>query len=231
MPQSDDLEPRAYREAGHATMSYLIRNGFIENYVPLYDRWLILPEFSAVSIEGPSADWNKPTFSLGSLLPSVQVELAGHVAEQIKFDSSLDTGFSRAMLVVAGYFDDQKSIGKAIQNPHLPPDPPPARPYMPLVLNAFHGIEGTVEQYMPESSMDYDERTRRSVQIFQDMYPYLVDRLRLHWPAVEALAQALLQHKTLSEAEAFQVLEPAISDEAKAEAQAFLALSRERRGK
>jgi len=54
------------------------------------------------------------------------------------------------------------------------------------------------------------------------MYPYLADSLRLHWRAVEALAQALLQRKTLGEREAFQVIGQQISVESEAKAQAYL---------
>jgi hypothetical protein len=76
-------ENRAYREAGHAVMSYLIREGYTDKFLPL-DRSLMLPAFSCVAIEGESADWSKLTFSLGSLITVSQVLLAGCLAERIK---------------------------------------------------------------------------------------------------------------------------------------------------
>src|SRR5579859_5700729 len=176
----------------------------------------MLPEFAAISIDLESRYFYKDTGSLGSLMPTVQVELAGHVAEQIKFDASPDAGFSRAMQAVAGELEDRQCVMKAIKFPHLPPDPPPVRPYVPLVISAFHGIGGTLEEFSAKSTV------QDSVRIFQDMYPYLADSLRLHWRAVEALAQARLQRKTLGEREACQVIGQQISVESEAKAQAYL---------
>lgn len=84
--QVENLEGRAYREAGHATMSFLIRKGFVERFVPV-DRSLMLPEFAIVSIEGQGVDWGEITRGLGSLMTVPMVLLAGCLAEQIKYPS------------------------------------------------------------------------------------------------------------------------------------------------
>src|SRR5260221_2411612 len=78
-------EARALREAGHAVMSYLIRAGLTEKYVPV-DRSLILPAFKQVSIEGPSAEWDATTIGLGSFVTVPQVLMAGDAALRIKYN-------------------------------------------------------------------------------------------------------------------------------------------------
>ena len=120
--QADPLEKLAYQEAGHATMSYLIRRGFVKKYVPV-DRSLILPTFTRISIEGQSADWGKLTPGLGSLMTVSQVLLAGALAKEIKFHpyqgSSLDTdgpSSKRALHLISSYIEeyggDKMSIAK-----------------------------------------------------------------------------------------------------------------------
>jgi hypothetical protein len=76
-------EQRAYREAGHAVMSYLIRGGFTDQHIPI-DRSLILPPFKRVAIEGTSGDWGEITPGLGSLITAPQVLIAGVAVDQIQ---------------------------------------------------------------------------------------------------------------------------------------------------
>jgi hypothetical protein len=47
--------------------------------------------------------------------------------------------------------------------------------------------------------------------------------LRSYWASVEALANALLQEKTLTEGRAFEIIEKEIPEKAKARAKAFTA--------
>jgi hypothetical protein len=160
--------------------------------------------------------------------PSVQVELAGHVAEQIKFDPGPDAGLSRAMEVVAAELAESKRVMKAIKFPHLPPDPPPPpRPQPLLIAGVFHSLK--MDNEWEGKTPDFDLMDKRSVETFQDIYLYMADSLRLHWPAVEALAHALLARKALSKAEAFQVIEQEISDESNAKAQAYIERLRQER--
>ncbi|MBN1935493.1 MAG: hypothetical protein JW934_12570 [Anaerolineae bacterium] len=111
LEQANSLEQCAYREAGHAVMSYLIRGGFIEEFVPIY-RSLILPKFDKVAIEGPSADWAKATLGLGSLMTVPQVLLAGHWAAQIMCNEGNDNISSnspltqRALQFVTSYIEE-----------------------------------------------------------------------------------------------------------------------------
>src|SRR5215216_5383424 len=83
---SNSLEKRAYRESGHAVMSFLISKGFTDKYIPV-GRDGILPEFKQVTIEAESTDWAETTTNLGSLMTVPQVLIAGHMAESIKYNS------------------------------------------------------------------------------------------------------------------------------------------------
>jgi hypothetical protein len=133
MATEEELTPehRAYREAGHATMSLLLRHGFIERFVPIA-RPIPLPGFEAVSIEGESRYWGELTRGLGSLLTASQVLIAGDVAERLKFDPPkpgevhVDSPLVQlALHLVTGYVEeyggDSMSVEErdAIANPQL----------------------------------------------------------------------------------------------------------------
>jgi len=88
----------AYREAGYAVLSYLIRHGFTTKYVPI-GRLDCLPPFEQVTIEGESPDWTKVTSNLCSLVTVPQVLLAGYVAETIKHDILEDISPRKSKLI------------------------------------------------------------------------------------------------------------------------------------
>lgn len=94
-PQGDSPEYRAYREAGHAVMWYLIiKTGSADDLfaAPIQppDRKNTLSEFQSVTIVGQGTDWGKFTFSLRSLLTTPLVLLAGNASERIKFNIDED---------------------------------------------------------------------------------------------------------------------------------------------
>ena len=160
-------ERRAYREAGHAVMSYLLRQGFANQFVPI-GRSLMLPAFRQVSIVGQSGNWAETTFSLGSFITVPQVLIAGPVAEHIQYK-----------------IQDETLLRTSKQ-----------------MSRAWGLLEGYYEEYR-------GDRTGIPV-LLTDMIHYVDELLREHWASVEALAQALLQKKLLSEAEAFAVIEKEI---------------------
>jgi hypothetical protein len=177
-------EQRAFREAGHAVMSYLIRKGFTEKYVPV-DRSLILPAFEQVAIEGDSAPWAKITFGLGSFVTVAQVLLAGYAAEKIKL---------------------------AIHE-----EPDPDRSVLVFIARGLLG--GYLSEYNDDTP--YPEHYKRSLEWLKEILGYVEDRLQLYWESVEALAEALLHFKVLSEAQAFQIIEQKIPESAKIRASIF----------
>jgi len=94
-PQSDSLEYRAYREAGHAVMWYLIiKTGLADDLfaapIQAPDRKNLLAEFQNVTIVDKGTDWGNFTFSLRSLLTTPLVLLAGNASEKIKFNINED---------------------------------------------------------------------------------------------------------------------------------------------
>jgi ATP-dependent Zn protease len=185
--QSHSIERLAYQEAGHAVMSYLIRKGFTEKYVPI-DRSLILPTFKKVAINGESADWGEITFGLGSLITTAQVLLAGNASEQIKFGTRNDM---------------------------------PA-PEAASVKRAEHLTAAYIEEYAGEG-MGFSERDERTNELVHEMSKFVDEILRTHWASVEALATALLEHRSLSENQAFGIIERDIPEDAKGRAKAFAA--------
>lgn len=178
------LEHRAYREAGHAVMSYLIRKGFIEKYVPV-DRSLILPEFQQIAIEGESAPWAKTTFGLGSLVTVPQVLLGGYAAERIRYAINEEVAPNRSVLVDI----------------------------------AHELLGGYLSEY--NEGIPYRKLDKRSWEWVKELLDYVEERLRVYWGGVVALAEALLQDKVLTEAQAFQIIEQKIPEEAKKRAREF----------
>jgi hypothetical protein len=183
LQQSGSSEHRAYQEAGHAVMSYLIRKGFTDKYVPV-DRSLILPEFKQVTIEGESANWAETTFGLGSLVTVPQVLLAGYTAVRIKYNVTED-------------ISPEKST---------------------LIERAWDLLGGYIEEYGTDNPA---ERDKQATKWLNEMYDYVEEKLRAHWVSVNALANALLQQKTLSEGEAFEIIEQDIPEDLKAKAKVF----------
>ncbi len=199
--RSVSTDRRAYREAGHAVMSYLVRNGFTDKYVPLV-RSGILPAFEKVAIEGESANWAKRTPGLGSLITVPQVLLAGYLAEAIKYGNheavSPRTGL-KALL--AALIPDNFLGYKAVTGSSL------------LVDMAHKLLGGYLSEY------DYLYPDARSSEWLQEMMAFVEETLRKYWVSVESLATALLQVKTLSEEQSFVIIRTHISDEDAAMAQ------------
>jgi hypothetical protein len=170
----DTLEYSAYRESGHAVMSYLIRKGFTDKYVPI-DQSLILPAFERVAIESESANWAQLTFGLGSLVAVSQVLLAGYAAQRIRLN-----------------------LHEAISLRHAP-----------LIESAWHFLGGYLEEY---SETDPSVRDQRATEWLAEMFTYVESTLRAHWVSVEALVAALLRFKSLSEAQAVEIIEKDIPE-------------------
>jgi hypothetical protein len=107
---AESLEHRAFREAGHAVMSCLIRTGSTDRFVP-FDRSLILAPFQLITLESPKASWDELTGSLGSLIATAQVLSAGYLAERIQYqlvDSTFppqDSAVQTALHLIGAYIE------------------------------------------------------------------------------------------------------------------------------
>jgi len=181
---SNSLEKRAYRESGHAVMSFLISKGFTDKYIPV-GRDGILPEFKQVTIEAESTDWAETTTNLGSLMTVPQVLIAGHMAESIKYNSVEEI--------------------------------PPRK--SKLIKEARNLIDGYIDEYATD---DFIKKHSLTTKFLKDVYAYVEENLRTHWISVEALANALLQKRTLSEEEAFEIIERNIPEDLKGKAKTAL---------
>lgn len=82
-PDINPLENRAYNQAGHATISYLIRYGYAEKYLPA-NRSLMLPTFETISLTSDVTNWGQLTGTSTSLLTVPQVLVAGYIAEALQ---------------------------------------------------------------------------------------------------------------------------------------------------
>jgi hypothetical protein len=79
-------ELHAYAEAGHAVMSYLLKQGQATEFVPL-SRSDMLPPFPGVKLTPHGAEWGRLTANLGSMMTTAQVVLAGWVVLNEKFEA------------------------------------------------------------------------------------------------------------------------------------------------
>jgi hypothetical protein len=187
-PFSNELDRRAYREAGHACMSFLIRHGYILQYLPR-DLSLVLNEFTSLSLDGPAVDWDKLTFSLGSLMSVPQVLLAGYLAERRQFELQRLNEYDLTS---------------------------------PLAKKSLHLITSYVEEYGGEE-MSFKLRDEKALEIFKLVFAYVAQNLETFWPSVQALAAALLDRRTLSQAQAFEIILRAIPAGAQLQAREYMA--------
>ena len=112
----NELEHLAYHEAGHAVMSYLLREGHTNKQT------IPLDEFEKVAIQGEMQDWGKTTVSLDSWISAAQALLAGHISEKIKYgglddvlygDSAQD--LSAAKHLIASFIEEMTRDSEAVR--------------------------------------------------------------------------------------------------------------------
>jgi len=93
---------------------------------------------------------------------------------------------------------------------------------VPQVLLAGHTAVrikyNVIEEYGTDNPT---ERDNQATKWLKEIYDYVEEKLRMHWVSVNALANALLQQKTLSEREAFEIIERDIPEDLKAKAKVF----------
>jgi hypothetical protein len=168
-------ERRAFREAGHVVMAYLIlKAGWLDFIfaIPIaaVDRPYLVPPFMHVTLEGAGVDWGEISFSLRSLITTPVILLAGFAAERLK------DGISDAVLPASS----------------------------PLTGQALGLLAAYEEEYGEE---DTRERDRRAARVLVAYFELAEAAMLWHWKSIEALAQALLQSKTLSAEAAYAVVE------------------------
>jgi hypothetical protein len=185
---SDSLERRAYCEAGHAVMAFLIlKAGIADNLfllpVSADTRPYFVAKFEQISIKHTCSNWGAITYSLASLTTTPMVLLAGYAAERIKYNINEDV------------------------TPHC----------SDLTARAWHLSACYFDEYdRDDSRTDCSERDRWATETLIERYNLVEKELRFHWASVEVLASALLSQEVLSRDSAFEIIENNLPEETKA---------------
>jgi cell division protease FtsH len=183
----------AYHEAGHAIVAMLTPGADPVHKVSIIPRGVAL----GVTLSAPEAD--RFSYDRSYLLGKIKVALGGRVAEELVFeevttgaqnDLKQVTELARNMLGLWGMSD---VIGPLVviqeENGHVPVYPP-------------------LEEISPATRQLFDEEVRHLVE---DSHEQLTQLLIAHRERLDALAQALLEHETLDQDEAYVAagIEPA----------------------
>lgn len=167
----------AYREAGCAVASCLIRIKGMTGFLPQAHPHLV-PPFDYVTIEGKGPDWGKTRPEWGNLTCAVFILLVGYVAEQSVFPtSSGDRPGWGSPLIWQSFELARQRVASAY--------PTPARPGQPLSSQ----IEQDARTYLI-SMLNFATQ-------FCCSYSWYIDRV----------AEALLRNKTLTEKQVFDIIQ------------------------
>ena len=184
MMSRDDRRRTAYHEAGHAIVGMLTPGADPVRKVSIIPRGMAL----GVTFAAPDAD--RYNYSKQELLAKIKVALGGRVAEELvlgdettgaESDIAQLTELARHMV---GRWGMSKAIGPI------------------LVSSDGHGpFPMAAQETSPQTQELVDEEVRR---IVDDAYAEVTTLLTENRPKLDALAQALLQHETLDEQDAYE---------------------------
>jgi cell division protease FtsH len=206
MISDEDRRRTAYHEAGHAIVGMLTPGADPVRKVS------IIPRGSALGVTFSAPDSDRFNYLEPELRAKIKVSLGGRVAEQVVFgdistgaESDLDqlTGLARQMVGRWGMSD---AIG-------------------PLALLPRDGMSGPFSggpELSPETQKLIDDEMRH---IVSDAHQQVVKLLQDNRDRLDHLAEALLEHETLDEDDAYAAAGVARAAAAPAEALAVAALS------
>lgn len=185
---SHERERVAYHESGHALLGMLIDGADPVRKVS------IIPRGRALGVTFQSPDTDRYGYSSNYLRGRLIGTLGGRAAEEIVY-SDTTTG-AESDLEQATHIARQM-VGRWGMSTAIGPVsllPPPAAPGSP-----------------PAGWVDLSEETRQRVdeevqRVLDESYRDAVDLLRRHRRQLDALAEALLTHETLDEAEVYRVV-------------------------
>jgi hypothetical protein len=131
--------------------------------------------------------------SMLSEFKSITIE--GEDADWGKLTSSLRSLITTSLVLLAGHASERIKYGVSGEiSPHS----------STLAEKAWHLLGSYFEEY---GEKDWEERHRQATRELEELFELADKELRARWASVDALANALLQSKTLSEGEAFQIVE------------------------
>jgi cell division protease FtsH len=185
MMSPEDRRRTAYHEAGHAIVAMLTDGADPVRKVSIIPRGLAL----GVTFSAPEAD--RYSYQQRELVARIKVSLGGRAAEEIVFDqpttgaeSDIEqlTGIARHMV---GRWGMSRTVG-------------------PLAVLARDGqgpfLPGVSEVSQHTQQLVDDEVHR----IIQEAYEEVVPLLQTNHDRLDSLAQALLEHETLDEDQAYE---------------------------
>ena len=181
----------AYHEAGHAMMSMLLPGAD-----PL-EKVTIIPRGRALGATEQIPEEDRYNLTRNYLLDRITVMLGGRAAEKVQFsdqttgagdDLQKATQIARRMVTQWGMSDKVGSVAFQYGSSH---------PFLGREL-------GSQKDFSEETAKIIDDEVRR---LISECLQRAVDALRRHKAALDGLAQALLDHETLSKDEAQEILE------------------------
>ena len=192
----EEKEVIAYHEAGHAMMSMLLPGAD-----PL-EKVTIIPRGRALGATEQIPEEDRFNLTRRYLLDRITVMLGGRAAEQVQFSDSTTgagddlqkaTQIARRMVTQWGMSEKLGSVAFQYGSSH---------PFLGREL-------GSQKDFSEETAKIIDDEVRR---LISEALNKAVDALNSHKHSLDALAQALLDHETLSKAEVEEIIGKTKSD-------------------
>ncbi len=186
----DEKEVIAYHEAGHAMMSMLLPGAD-----PL-EKVTIIPRGRALGATEQIPEEDRFNLTRQYLLDRITVMLGGRAAEQARFsdattgagdDLQKATQIARRMVTQWGMSEKVGSVAFQYGSSH---------PFLGREL-------GSQKDFSEETAKIIDDEVRR---LISECLNKAVDALKEHQQELDALAQALLEHETLSKDEVEEII-------------------------
>lgn len=180
-----EAKRRAYRQAGHAVASCLIRTKGMVG-VPPEDYPQLVSSFDYVTIEGQGPDWGKSQPAWRNLVSTMVVLLTGYVAERIGLFSQ-DRLLSWNRLLIESWSS-------------------------PLIKQCLELARRRLEIPSHQDDAENTEQPsspteRRAKEYVTSVFGLAANLCRSHSWYIDRVADALLRKKTLSQEEVFDIIE------------------------
>jgi cell division protease FtsH len=184
MMSHEDRRRTAYHEGGHAIVGMLTEGADPVRKISIIPRGLAL----GVTFSAPEAD--RFNYAKKELLAKIRVALGGRAAEAIVFDD-ITTGAESDIQQLTAIA--RQMVGRWGMSPKVG--------VVAVIPRDDHGplLPGAAE-VSPETQRLIDEEVRR---IVDEAYDQVVALLREHRANLDSLAEALLEHETLDQPDAY----------------------------
>ena len=144
-------------------------------------------------------EWRPIDLSL-VLPPFHQVSIEGPTGDWGETTFSLGSLVTAPQVLLAGVAAQQLYQGQITDT--VPPD-------LDIARKARNLLGGYLSEYSEDTP--YTEREKLSMEWLQQIFDHVKFHVQTFWPTVTALASQLIEHKSLTEAEAFEVIETTLT--------------------